>query len=245
MKALRVSLAVAAVVTVALLAFGLHAAPPKHQRDSVMKTVKYGGDAFDVVVLEPKAWRVRIDWMDGGTRLSQVQGAVRTNAGIFEPGFVPTGLLVSDGVTKRPLNTASGNGNFFLLPNGVFTLDAEGNARVLETSEYEPKGVVFATQSGPLLLRRGVVHPKFSASSSNKALRSGVGVRSDGAVVLAISQGEVTLHSFATTFRDALACPDALYLDGVISAFWAEGSGRASDLDDKGPFAGVITATTR
>ena len=63
-------------------------------------------------------------------------------------------------------------------------------------------------------------------------------------VVLVISRDDVNLWTFAALFRDELKCPDALYLDGVISALWAKDAGREADLG-KGPFAGIITAAPR
>jgi uncharacterized protein YigE (DUF2233 family) len=201
--------------------------------------------AYDVVTLPLEAWDVRITWSPGGTRLAEVEGSLRTNAGIFEPDFAPSGLLVSDGVVEHPLNSHAGEGNFYLLPNGVFSL-GRGGAAVRETSEYLDDGVQFATQSGPLLLRRNVVHPKLSAESPNRALRSGVGVRDGGrTVVFVISREPVNLYRFATLFRDELGCADALYLDGVISALWAPDAGRDDDLTNRGPFAGIITASPR
>jgi uncharacterized protein YigE (DUF2233 family) len=113
----------------------------------------------------------------------------------------------------------------------------------MEAREYDGGGVRDATQSGPLLVRGGALHPRFNRSSENRALRSGVGVRGR-TVVLAISRDDVNLWTFAALFRDELKCPDALYLDGVISALWAADAGREADLE-KGPFAGVITATPR
>jgi uncharacterized protein YigE (DUF2233 family) len=150
--------------------------------------------------------------------------------------------LISDGVELRPLETASGEGNFYLAPNGVFSL-GEGGAAIVETSEWKP-GARFATQSGPLLVRRSVLHPKLTKGSSNVALRSGVGVRSPGVIVLAISRDDVNLWTFAALFRDELDCPDALYLDGAISALWAKEAGREADLE-KGPFAGIVSARRR
>ncbi len=90
-------------------------------------------------------------------------------------------------------------------------------------------------------MRRGVLHPQLKEGSPNRALRSGVGVRAGRTVLLAISRDDVNLWTFAALFRDELKCPDALYLDGVISALWTTDSGREADLE-KGPFAGVITA---
>lgn len=50
------------------------------------------------------------------------------NGGIFEPGFVPSGLLVQDGVELTPINRNNGEGNFFLKPNGVFLPGPKGAA---------------------------------------------------------------------------------------------------------------------
>jgi hypothetical protein len=246
-KTARGVLAFGLVAAALLLAWRVGAARPGVPRPgSAVKTVSFQGAQFDVVELPLEEWAVRVDWREGGVTLADVPGGVRTNAGIFEPGFVPSGLLVSDGKELRALNQQDGEGNFYLKPNGVFGLNERG-AVVLETAEFaaaRPAGLRFATQSGPLLLRAGVMHPKFKKGSEHRALRSGVGVRDGRRVVLVISRDEVTLWSLAALFRDELRCPDALYLDGVISALWADGAGREADLK-KGPFAGVISATRR
>ncbi len=238
----RAVIAAMAMLVLSLGAWALARQPGAAKAESLVKTVTFRGARFDVVPLPLDRWDLHIGWTPGGTRLSEVQGAVRTNAGIFEPSFTPTGLLVSNGKELHPLERAEGKGNFFLLPNGVFVMNAQG-AAVMETSEYTAAGVREATQSGPLLLRRGVLHPQFNEASPNKLLRSGVGVRGN-TVVLVISRDDVNLWTFAALFRDELKCSDALYLDGVISALWAADSGRDADLG-KGPFAGVITAFPR
>ncbi|MFT3711628.1 MAG: phosphodiester glycosidase family protein [Archangium sp.] len=246
MRPTRVVIALLLVVVAVLGVRAFRDRPTEVQAGSLVKTVTFKGARFDVVELPLDEWDVRISWTsDGGVQLKALDAAVRTNAGIFEPGFVPTGLLVSEGVELRPLATREGEGNFFLQPNGVFALGPEG-AIIRETNEYasgHPPSR-YATQSGPLLVRAGVLHPKFNPNSENRALRSGVGVRDAKHVVLVISRDDVNLFTFAALFRDALKCDDALYLDGVISALWAEGAGREADLD-KGPFAGVVTAAKR
>jgi uncharacterized protein YigE (DUF2233 family) len=78
------------------------------------------------------------------------------NAGMFHPDFRPVGLLVIDGKTLAPINRASGTGNFFLQPNGVFLVDAAG-ARVVATDEYRGFSPLLATQSGPMLVHRGQI----------------------------------------------------------------------------------------
>ncbi len=148
-----------------------------------------------------------------------------TNAGIYERGPRPCGLTVCDGKEVVPLNLLPGEGNFYLKPNGVFFLDDQRGAGVMEANEYAKSGLRprLATQSGPLLLRNGKMHPAFQPNSPNKRLRNGVGVRkSDGAIVFVMSDrddsttGRVTFDQLSRFFMH-LGCPDALYLDGDIS----------------------------
>lgn len=144
-----------------------------------------------------------------------------TNAGIFDPQHRPLGLHIQNGKLLVPLSTAKGEGNFYLLPNGVFWLDEQG-AHVAATDRYAAHGrVTLATQSGPLLLDAGRLHPAFQETSVSLRVRSGVGVNAQGHVVFVLSRDRVSFHATATLFRDALACPNALYLDGEISAMVA------------------------
>ena len=160
-----------------------------------------------------------------------------TNAGIYERVDSASGLLVADGgrVYSR-LNTRPGPpnpcrvANFYCTPNGVFFV-AGGRAAVLSTAEYGARPAAvgtprIATQSGPMLVRRGVLSPSFSPNSRSRAVRNGVGVRPDGTVVFAIADTPVTFHRFATAFRDVLGCPDALFLDGTISQLHPGPGGR-------------------
>ncbi|MEQ1939894.1 phosphodiester glycosidase family protein [Mesorhizobium sp. CN5-321] len=142
------------------------------------------------------------------------------NAGMYHKGLGPVGLFVEDGRQETPLNTAEGEGNFFLKPNGVFFVRPDGSAGVLETGAYAAAhpDVAYATQSGPMLVIDGAIHPRFEENGSSRYIRNGVGVRADGTVVLAISRSPVSLGSFARLFRDRLSCPNALFLDGAISS---------------------------
>lgn len=206
------------------------------------RAVTFRGVRYDVLDVPLDRYRLTLHYAPGGTRLSDAPGLARTNAGIFEPGFTPSGLLVSAGRELHPLERGGGEGNFFLRPNGVFLLTSVG-AAIVETSAYSPEGVLEATQSGPLLLQHGQLHPAFREGSPNRAVRSAVGVADPRTVRLVISRGEVTLFDLATLFRDALGCPDALYLDGVISGQWVDG-GSTADLST-GPFAGVLVVDPR
>ena len=106
-------------------------------------------------------------------------------------------------------------------PNSIFLIGSAG-AAVIRTDEHPLSGMVvrYAVQSGPLLLRRGKVHPAFIANSNSRLHRNGVGVARNGEVVLAMtdldSQKFPNLHEFAELFR-FLGCEDALFLDGDLS----------------------------
>ena len=142
------------------------------------------------------------------------------NAGMYHEDLSPVGLLVEDGREKAPLNMSDAEGNFFLKPNGVFLIGKDGKAAIIETNTFaaaRPE-VAFATQSGPMLVIDGQLHPRFEANGTSRYVRNGVGVRDENTVVLAISRSEVSLGSFARLFRDALNCPNALFFDGVVSA---------------------------
>jgi uncharacterized protein YigE (DUF2233 family) len=148
------------------------------------------------------------------------------NAGMFEPDSKPVGLLVQDGSEQSPLNLNDGTGNFYMKPNGVFLINEKHEAFVVESSAYTAllSPATWATQSGPLLVHGGGLFPDFIEDSKNLQIRSGVGVRKDGVVVFAISRKPVNFYDFAALFLTKLKCPNALYLDGHISAFYVSGA---------------------
>jgi uncharacterized protein YigE (DUF2233 family) len=162
------------------------------------------------------------------------------NAGMYHADLSPVGLYVEDGDELKRASTADGRGNFHLKHNGVFYL-AGGEAGVLETGTYlkrRPRAD-FATQSGPMLVIDGELHPRFLKDATSRKIRNGVGVCGAGEVVFAISEERVTFHDFATLFRDRLACRNALYLDGTISSLYAPDLGRSDGLFPMGPIVGV------
>lgn len=178
----------------------------------------------------------RLDaWLAGqGVRLDFAM-----NAGMYHPDFRPVGLLVIDGKEVAPLNLDPGVGNFFLQPNGVFFVGADG-PRVVESSEYPAlsKGVRIASQSGPLLLRNGVIHRAFKPDSTSRHIRNGVGVIGSKAVFV-ISEFPVTFHEFAVFMRDTLGCRDALYFDGTISSLYDKSLRRHDAYGVLGPIIGT------
>jgi uncharacterized protein YigE (DUF2233 family) len=160
------------------------------------------------------------------------------NAGMYHADFSPVGLLVQDGKEVSPLNLADGVGNFFLKPNGVFLVGV-GGPRVVASTEYQGAGVRIATQSGPLLLHKGEIHPAFNPQSVSRYVRNGVGVAGSKAYFV-ISNHAVTFYEFAVFFRDNLHCQDALYLDGSVSSLYSSALGRNDAAAKLGPMLGLV-----
>lgn len=192
------------------------------------------GMLYTVYSVKPDEKNLRLHWLNPSTKkpyhsFSEVAKYLRkkgeimlfaTNSGIFSPSYKPLGLHIENGKILSKINKARSGGNFALLPNGIFWL--KGNkAGIQETWDYlkNDPNPTFATQSGPLLLLKGRIHPKFNAKSTSFKLRSGVGVCKDGMVRFAISGAPVNFYTFASFFKDTLKCDDALYLDGSISAY--------------------------
>jgi uncharacterized protein YigE (DUF2233 family) len=125
-------------------------------------------------------------------------------------------------------------------PNGVFYLTTAG-PRIIESSKYSANtaDVLLATQSGPLLVEHGAIHPAFSATSQSRVIRNGVGVTGSTAVFV-ISDDPVSFYELAAYFRDQLKCEDALYLDGAVSALFLPKQGRRDSTVDLGPIVGVV-----
>ena len=162
------------------------------------------------------------------------------NAGMYHGNLAPVGLFVSDGKQVEPLNLAKGDGNFFLKPNGVFLVTDKG-PRIVESSAYPKLGekILLATQSGPLLVHNGVLHPAINPNGPSRLIRNGVGVDSQGIAIFAISEEPVNFYEFATMFRDVLHCQDALFLDGTISSLYAPKLNRKDFRMNLGPIIGV------
>jgi len=138
------------------------------------------------------------------------------NGGMYDTDLSPVGYYVEDGKRLKRVNARRGRGNFHMLPNGIFYIDKNA-AGVMETRAFLRRNQrpQFATQSGPMLVINGRIHPRFKATSNSKKRRNGVGVSKDGRqVFFAISDEKVTFYAFAELFQLKLETPNALYLDG-------------------------------
>ena len=166
------------------------------------------------------------------------------NGGMYHDDRRAVGLYVEEGHQVAPLVRSAGPGNFGMLPNGVFWLDGSA-AGIAETSVYDARFPAapprFATQSGPMLVLDGALHPDFNPDGPSRKRRNGVGLSADGRqVYFAISDAPVNFHSFARLFRDHLGTPNALYLDGVVSRLYAPGLQRDESGLDMGPIVAVV-----
>ncbi|WP_136636351.1 phosphodiester glycosidase family protein [Pseudooceanicola onchidii] len=167
------------------------------------------------------------------------------NAGMYHEDRSPVGHYREGGEEVRGLITSAGPGNFGMLPNGVFCIGAD-RLRVIESLAYEALDAAdcpSATQSGPMLVIDGKLHPRFLPDSTSRYIRNGVGVSEDGSrAFFVMSQLPVTFHQFASLFRDRLKTPQALYFDGNVSRLYAPQLDR-NDLGFRmGPIVGVVEA---
>lgn len=164
------------------------------------------------------------------------------NGGMFHADLRPVGLYVEGGKELMKASTAKGPGNFHLKPNGVFYLGG-GKAGVLETGAYlkAKPAADLATQSGPMLVINGKLHPLFVRAGTSEKMRDGVGVKADGkTVVFAISEDPVSFAAFGRLFRDVLGTPNALFLDGGSApALYSPAMSRGGNFLPLGPMLAV------
>jgi len=202
--------------------------------DDACRKVDFRDASYTVCSFDPAKGRLRLFWKDtDGKPFRSFSALAKSlerdastltfamNAGMYSEDFTPVGLYVEGGRELLPANTRSGPSNvrpkpnFYKLPNGVFYM-GRGKARIVTTRNFlaaRPKAD-YATQSGPMLVIDGALHPAFIAGSSDRSRRSGVGILKSGEVVFAISDEAVNFDDFAHLFRDDLGCRNALYLDG-------------------------------
>lgn len=139
------------------------------------------------------------------------------NGGMYLQDQSPLGLYIEQSKMIKPLNKIESSfGNFYMQPNGVFFIQS-GKAGVVKSVDFEKQsGVRYATQSGPMLLIDGAIHPAFKMGSKNVNIRNGVGILPDGKVLFVLSKVPVNFYEFAEFFKSH-GCMNALYLDGFVS----------------------------
>ncbi|MCI4678766.1 phosphodiester glycosidase family protein [Rhodoblastus acidophilus] len=212
--------------------------------------------SYTICRFDPKTDDLRLFWRGpNGQPLGSFAAAAATlapgeklvfamNAGMYNDKQAPIGLYIEKGVEMKRANTRSGSGNFHLKPNGVFYF-GPGYAGVMETSQFlsQRPHAAYASQSGPMLVVNGHIHPRINADGVSEKIRNGVGIGRAGEVLFAISNQPVTFHQFAGLFRDVLRCNNALFLDGSVSALYAPNLGRNDFAVPLGPMVGVVKTT--
>lgn len=180
--------------------------------------------------------------IDGALRETGLELVFAMNAGMYHQDRAPVGYYIEDGVQAQRLMRGASPGNFGLVPNGLLCIEA-GAARVIETEAFAaaPRDCRFATQSGPMLVIDGELHPRFLPDSTSRYVRNGVGTSADGTrAVFVISRNPVTFHEFGRFFRDDLGLGQALFFDGNISRLFAPQLGRDDVGFRMGPVVGVV-----
>jgi uncharacterized protein YigE (DUF2233 family) len=174
-----------------------------------------------------------------GSRAGNVAFAM--NAGMYDEDGRPIGLAIVEGKQKRAINRRKGGGNFHLMPNGVFQVHEDGRAEVVTSERWKPSpSVRLATQSGPMLVIDGKLHPAFDRDGTSRYVRNGVGIGPKGEALFVISDGPVSLGKFARFYRDQLHASNALFFDGAVSALWDPANGRRDVTKPLGPMVVVF-----
>jgi uncharacterized protein YigE (DUF2233 family) len=164
------------------------------------------------------------------------------NGGMYDADGTPIGLYVERGLEGRTLNLGDGEGNFYLKPNGVFSLGGDETMRIETAQAFAARRSLprFATQSGPMLVIGGKLHPGIAADGPSQNIRNGVGLAGGHLALFVISDEPVSFGRLARFFRDGLKCRDALYLDGAISSLWVPAQGQHVGGDGIGPMIAVL-----
>jgi uncharacterized protein YigE (DUF2233 family) len=164
-----------------------------------------------------------------------------TNACIIDNDGLPLGLLVNDYQEITPLNLGSGSGNFYLKPNGVLDLSNKkasinSSDRFVSTNKCRN-----AIQSGPMLILNDTINSNFNINSTNRNVRSGVGVCTQNNInyiVFAVSTNAVTFYEFADFFKNKLGCSNALCLESGNSVMYYRN--RIISNDEKNKITGPL-----
>ena len=225
------------------------------------RSESFKGASYIVCSVDPTKDELRIYWRGGDDKPYRTFAALAAdleakgkslrfamNGGMYHEDFRPVGLYIEDGRKLTSANSAKLTGapgqlpNFYKRPNGVFYIgDAE--VGIVETERFLAgrPDVKFATQSGPMLVIDGAIHPAFIVDSNDRKPRNGVGVSSPTEVHFVITKGWVSFYEFARFVRDGLGCRNALFLDGgEAPGLYAPELGR-NDSPGHGGYGPIIT----
>ena len=176
-----------------------------------------------------------------GSRAARVAFAM--NGGMYDEAGRPIGLAIVEGRQVHAINRRKGGGNFHLMPNGVFQVHKDGRAEVVTSGRWKPSPTVrLASQSGPMLVIDGKLHPAFDRDGTSRYIRNGVGIGPQGQPLFVISDGPVSLGKIARFYRDELKSRNALFFDGAVSALWDPATGRRDLTKPLGPMVVAFKA---
>ena len=221
---------------------------PNANADAPCKEETFEGSRITVCAVDTKLHDIALAWDDSSGvpyrafHVYAEKNDTKTvrfamNAGMFHFDGTPVGLLKIEGREIGRLSTKDGPGNFHMKPNGVFFTVA-GNVGIETTDAFAKRtNAQSATQSGPMLLINGALHPSFQEDGPSRLIRNGVGIRGSQKVFFAISEDPVSFGKFARFFRDRLDCTDALYFDGTVSSLWVPSQSRE---DKSVPFGAMV-----
>lgn len=231
-------------------------APARPAPVSDCKPVTFQGKRFTECVAVPGKHRIgmRITGSNGviyrgfaslSDDIDERELAFAINGGMYDTGSKPIGYYVENGERLYRLNTRDASGNFYLKPNGVFFGEADGGWRVMTSEDFAATVTErpnFGTQSGPMLLIGGELHPRISPEGTSLKLRNAVGVDAQGRAHFVISDEPVAFGTIAQLLRDHAKVSDALFLDGTVSALWDPVTKR---MDANYPLGPLIVVTHR
>lgn len=143
---------------------------------------------------------------------------VLINASVTDATCQPLGYYVVAGTTVQPPNLGTGEGNFYMQPNGAFVVTATDVVVTESANLAALAGVRFGVQSGPMLVRNGAINAAFNPASPNRFVRCGVGVSGSGSqrtVHFVVANEPVTFYELAAFFAEKLQCPQALCLESA------------------------------
>lgn len=216
--------------------------------------LEYAQVGYDVFVVNYPAQNIQLFWKGANGQILKSLGNLKAytsskgkkllfaaNAGMYTTENGPKGLYIENGKELKHIDLKKGpKTNFYMQPNGVFYTTAK-HAYIATSGTFNKKEkVLFATQSGPMLVVDGVVNSQFTKGSANINIRNGVGIDKEGRVYFVISSGLVNFYDFAMFFKEKLNCRQALFLDGGISRTYLPELKR---MDEDGNF-GVMVGVT-
>ncbi len=196
-------------------------------------------DRFHVKVIDLKEQSLALYWLNDEGQTIETFNELKNhidqngdrlvyamNAGMYLKDHSPQGLYIENEIIHKKIDTTTtGYGNFYLQPNGFFYLTEDGDAHVTSTNELtDLSNIKYATQSGPMLVIDGMIHPAFNEGSKNVHIRNAVGILPDGRLLLVISRDKMNFYDLASFYKQH-GCKNALYLDGFVSRIYDPANG--------------------